>query len=61
MAFSTSITVEQALIEVNKMSLPHIEEGDFVWYPGGTLGTDIGHRFRYEENQWVSSPAHMPT
>jgi len=61
MAFSTSITVEQALSEINNAPFPHVEEGEYLWWPGGKPGTDMGHRFKYEGSQWVSSPAHMPT
>ena len=61
MAYSTSITVAQALSEVNNAPFPHAEEGDYVWWPGGKPGTDMGHRFRYSGGQWVSDPADMLT
>ena len=61
MAISTSITVAQALTEVNNLPFPNSEEGDYIWWPGGKPGTDMGHRFRYDGSAWVSDPADMLT
>ena len=61
MAYSTRITVAQALIEVNNAPFPNVQEGDLVWYPGGKPGTDMGHRFRYDGSAWVSDPIDMLT
>ena len=61
MAISKSITVAQALSEVNNLPFPNVEEGDYIWYPGGKPGTDMGHRFRYDGSVWVSDPADMLT
>ena len=61
MAYSTSITVAQALSEVNNAPFPQVAEGDYIWWPGGKPGTDMGHRFRYDGSAWVSDPADMLT
>jgi len=61
MAISTSITVAQALSEVNDVSFPNVQQGEMVWWPGGKPGSDMGHRFRYDGTQWVSDPADMLT
>ena len=61
MAISTSITVSDALTELKKLPFPEVKEGEIVWYPGGHLGEDVGHRFRWNGTEWVSDPAHMPT
>ena len=45
---------------VDNISLD-IKEGDLVWFPGGTIGTDVGHRFRWTGTEWVSDPAELPT
>ena len=47
MAISTSITVSQALTELKELPFPEIAEGEYVWYPGGHIGDDVGHRFRW--------------
>ena len=63
MAISTSITVSDALAGMKSQIFPPdvLQEGDLAWYPGGSLGTDIGHRFRWTGTEWVSDPADMPT
>ena len=62
MAFSTSITVAEALEGIKAMTRPPaLKEGDLVWFPGGTIGTDVGHRFRWTGTEWVSDPAELPT
>tara|TARA_Y100000816_G_C25838205_1_gene438135 strand:- start:180 stop:365 length:186 start_codon:yes stop_codon:yes gene_type:complete len=60
MAISTSITVSQALTELKELPFPEIAEGEYVWYPGGHIGDDVGHRFRWNGTEWVSDPADMP-
>ncbi len=62
MAYSTLLTVEEAKIGIDQMMFPpeSLTEGDLVWYPGGSLGTDIGHRFKWDGTQWVSDPAELP-
>ncbi len=63
MAFSTSITVAEALEGIKTLTIPPdtIKEGDLAWFPGGTIGTDIGHRFKWSGTEWVSDPAELPT
>ena len=61
MPISTSITVSEALNEVQKLPFPQVQVGDFVWYPGGHMGDDIGHRFRWTGTEWISDPTDMPT
>ncbi len=63
MAISTSITVSDALAGMKSQPFPPdvLQPGDLAWYPGGSLGTDIGHRFRWTGTEWVSDPADMPT
>ncbi len=63
MAISTSITVSDALVGIKSQPFAPdvLQEGDLAWYPGGSLGTDIGHRFRWTGTEWVSDPADMPT
>ncbi len=63
MAFSTSITVAEALEGIKAINFPPdiIKEGDLAWFPGGTIGTDIGHRFKWSGTEWVSDPAELPT
>tara|TARA_B100001113_G_C20657258_1_gene426191 strand:+ start:123 stop:308 length:186 start_codon:yes stop_codon:yes gene_type:complete len=61
MAISTSITVAQALTEVNNADFPHAQGGDIIWWPGGKPGSDMGHRFRHDGSAWVSDPADMLT
>ena len=62
MAYSTLLTVQEAKTGIDQMMFPpeSLTEGDFVWYPGGSLGTDIGHRFKWDGTQWVSDPAELP-
>ena len=63
MAISTSITVQEALDGLNSQTFPPdlLKEGDLVWFPGGEIGTDIGHRFKWAGTEWVSDPADLPT
>ena len=63
MAYSTKLTVEEALTGIKATPFPPglVNEGDVAWYPGGSLGTDIGHRFKYTGGEWVSDPAELPT
>ena len=71
MAFSTSITVQEALVGINSVRFPPdlLSTGDLAWHPGGNPGTDVGHRFRWTGSdgtvrtgtEWVSDPADMPT
>ena len=60
MTISTSITVSEALTEVQKLPFHEIAVGQYVWYPGGHIGDDVGHRFRWNGTEWVSDPADMP-
>ena len=62
MAYSTLLTVAEAKTGIDQqMFQPDIlKEGDLAWYPGGSLGTDIGHRFKWDGTQWVSDPAELP-
>ena len=60
MPYSTKLTVQEALAGVQSLPFPEVSEGDIVWYPGGELGTDIGHRFKYNGTEWVSDPAELP-
>ena len=62
MAYSTRLTVEQALVGMKGMEFPPglVQEGDVAWFPGGTIGTDIGHRFKWDGTQWVSDTAELP-
>ena len=63
MALSTSITVQEALVGINSLRFPPdiLSNGDLAWYPGGNIGTDVGHRFKWTGTEWVSDPADMPT
>lgn len=63
MAYSTLLTVEEAKTGIDQMMFPpeSLTTGDIIWYPGGRIGTDIGHRFRWNGTQWVSDPAQLPT
>ena len=63
MAFSTSITVAEALEGIKALTFPPdlLKEGDLAWFPGGTIGTDIGHRFKWSGTEGVSDPAELPT
>ena len=63
MAISTSITVQEALVGLNSQTFPPdlLKEGDLVWFPGGEIGTDVGHRFKWNGVDWVSDPADLPT
>jgi len=62
MAYSTRLTVAEALVGMRSREFPPdlVQEGDIAWFPGGTLGTDIGHRFKYTSGEWVSDPAELP-
>ncbi len=60
MPYSTKCTVAQALEGIKQVPFPAIQEGDIAWWPGGKLGTDIGHRFKYTSGEWVSDPAELP-
>ena len=61
MAFSTSITVAEALEGIKALTIPPdlVKEGDLAWFPGGTIGTDIGHRFKWSGTEWVLSLIHI--
>ncbi len=63
MTISTSITVQEALVGLNSQTFPPdlLKEGDLVWSPGGEIGTDIGHRFKWTGTEWESDPADLPT
>ena len=63
MALSTSITVQEALVGINSLRFPPdiLSNGDLAWHPGGSPGTDVGHRFKWIGTEWVSDPADMPT
>ena len=52
----TTITLEEALTGLQNLPLPEITEGDIIWYPGGALEEDKGHRFKYENGEWISYP-----
>ena len=52
----TTITLEEALAGLQNLPLPEITEGDVVWYPGGAPEENKGHRFKYENEEWVSHP-----
>lgn len=60
MPISTSITVSEALTEVQKLPFPEVSVGQYVWYPGGHMGDDVGHRFRWNGVEWISDPTDMP-
>ena len=62
MAYSTLLTVAEAKTGIDQMMFitENLTEGDLVWYPGGSLGTDIGHRFKWDGTQWVSDTAELP-
>ena len=62
MAYSTLLTVAEAKTGIDQLMFitENLTEGDLAWYPGGSLGTDIGHRFRWDGTQWVSDPAELP-
>ena len=62
MAYSTLLTVAEAKTGIDQQMFPPdiLKEGDLAWYPGGSLGTDIGHRFRWDGTQWVSDPVELP-
>ena len=62
MAYSTLLTVAEAKTGIDQQMFPPdiLKEGDLAWYPGGSLGPDIGHRFKWDGTQWVSDPAELP-
>ena len=62
MAYSTLLTVAEAKAGIDSTPIPThmLTIGDLSWYPGGSLGTDIGHRFKWDGTQWVSDPAELP-
>tara|TARA_R100000152_G_C6614465_1_gene67251 strand:+ start:283 stop:468 length:186 start_codon:yes stop_codon:yes gene_type:complete len=61
MTISTSITVSEALNEIQNLPFPEVAVGEYVWYPGGHMGEDVGHRFRWTGTEWISDPTDMPT
>tara|TARA_B100001287_G_scaffold71969_1_gene59478 strand:- start:879 stop:1073 length:195 start_codon:yes stop_codon:yes gene_type:complete len=62
MPYSSQYTLEESTEILKTMDFPleFLKEGDLVWVPGGKLGTDIGHRFRWDGSKWVSDPAELP-
>jgi len=52
----TTIILEEALAALQNLPFPELNEGDVVWYPGGDPEEDKGHRFKYENGEWVSYP-----
>ena len=44
----SNITLAEALDAVNNLPFPAVNEGDIVWYPGGPIDGDKGHRFIYQ-------------
>ena len=62
MAYSTLLTVAEAKTGIDQMLFAPetLTEGDIIWYPGGSLGTDIGHRFKWDGTEWISDPAELP-
>ena len=62
MAYSTLLTVAEAKVGIDQQMFPPdiLKEGDLTWYPGGSLGTDIGLRFKWDGTQWGSDPAELP-
>ena len=62
MPYSSQYTLEESTEILKTMEFPSefLTEGDLIWVPGGKLGTDIGHRFRWDGSKWVSDPAELP-
>ena len=62
MPYSSQYTLEESteILKTMEFPLEFLTEGDLVWVPGGKLGTDIGHRFRWDGSKWVSDPAELP-
>ena len=52
----SNITITQAQDALKNLPFPEVTEGDIVWYPGGAPEEDKGHRFKYENGEWVSHP-----
>ena len=52
----TNITITEAQDAVKNLPFPEVTEGDIVWYPGGPIDGDRGHRFIYQNGEWVSHP-----
>ena len=55
MPYSSQYTLEESteILKTMEFPLEFLTEGDLVWVPGGKLGTDIGHRFRWDGSKWV--------
>ena len=62
MPYSSQYTLEESteILETMEFPLEFLRVGDLIWVPGGKLGTDIGHRFRWDGSKWVSDPAELP-
>jgi len=62
MPYSSKYTLEESteILETMEFPLEFLKVGDLIWVPGGKLGTDIGHRFRWDGSKWVSDPAELP-
>ena len=45
------MTIEEAKQALTDLPFPELSEGDIVWYPD-----DTGHRFKWEDGEWVSHP-----
>jgi len=62
MPYSSKYTLEESteILETMEFPLEFLRVGDLIWVPGGKLGTDIGHRFRWDGSKWVSDPAELP-
>ena len=62
MPYSSQYTLEESteILETMEFPLEFLKVGDLIWVPGGKLGTDIGHRFRWDGSKWVSDPAELP-
>lgn len=45
------MTIEEAKEALENLTFPELKDGDIVWYPD-----DTGHRFKWEDDKWVSFP-----